>query len=29
MCGVLGLAIPLGMLIYLFLPGIRRAFGIQ
>ena len=29
MCGILGLAIPLGILIYLLLPGIRRAFGIQ
>lgn len=29
MCGLLGLAIPLGILIYLLLPGIRRAFGIQ
>lgn len=29
MCGILGLAIPLGILIYLLLPGIRRAFGVQ
>lgn len=29
MCGILGLAIPVGILIYLLLPGIRRAFGVQ
>ena len=29
MCGLLGLAIPVGILIYLLRPGIRRAFGIQ
>jgi hypothetical protein len=29
MCGILGLAIPLGILIYLLLPGTRRAFGMQ
>jgi hypothetical protein len=29
MCGILGLGIPVGILIYLLLPGIRRAFGIQ
>jgi hypothetical protein len=29
MCGILGLLIPVGILIYLFLPGIRKAFGIQ
>lgn len=29
MCGVLGLAIPVGILVYLLLPGIRQAFGIQ
>ncbi len=27
MCGILGLAIPIGILIYLLLPGTRRAFG--
>lgn len=27
MCGFLGLIIPLGILIYLLLPGTRRAFG--
>ena len=27
MCGILGLAIPLGLLIYLLLPGTRQAFG--
>lgn len=27
MCGILGLAIPLGILIYLLLPGTRQAFG--
>lgn len=27
MCGFLGLVIPLGILIYLLLPGTRRAFG--
>lgn len=27
MCGLLGLAIPLGLLIYLLLPGTRQAFG--
>jgi hypothetical protein len=29
MCGLLCLVIPLGMLLYLLLPGIRRTFGIQ
>jgi hypothetical protein len=29
MCGILGLAIPLGILIYLLLPGTRQAFGLQ
>jgi uncharacterized membrane protein (DUF2068 family) len=29
MCGILGLAIPVGILVYLLLPGIRQAFGIQ
>jgi hypothetical protein len=29
MCGILGLAIPVGILIYLLRPGIRQAFGIQ
>jgi hypothetical protein len=29
MCGILGLAIPVGILIYLLLPGIRKAFEIQ
>jgi len=29
MCGILGLLIPVGILIYLLLPGIRKAFGIQ
>jgi hypothetical protein len=29
MCGLLGLAVPAGMLIYLLLPGVRRAFGIK
>lgn len=29
MCGILGLAIPLGILIYLLLPGTRRVFGMQ
>jgi hypothetical protein len=29
MCGILGLAIPAGILIYLLLPGIRKAFEIQ
>jgi hypothetical protein len=29
MCGILGLAIPVGILIYLLLPGIRRVFGMQ
>ena len=27
MCGLLGLAIPLGILIYLLLPGTRQVFG--
>jgi hypothetical protein len=29
MCGILGLAIPVGILIYLLLPGTRRVFGMQ
>jgi len=29
MCGILGLAIPVGILIYLLRPGIRQAFGMQ
>jgi hypothetical protein len=29
MCGILGLAIPVGILIYLLLPGTRRLFGMQ
>jgi hypothetical protein len=29
MCGILGLAIPAGILIYLLLPGTRRVFGMQ
>jgi hypothetical protein len=29
MCGILGLLIPIGILIYLLLPGIRKAFGVQ
>ena len=29
MCGILGLAIPVGILIYLLRPGIRQTFGIQ
>jgi hypothetical protein len=29
MCGILGLLIPAGILIYLLLPGTRRAFGVQ
>ena len=29
MCGILGLLIPAGILIYLLLPGTRRVFGIQ
>ncbi len=29
MCGILGLLIPVGILIYLLLPGIRKAFEIQ
>jgi hypothetical protein len=29
MCGILGLLIPVGILIYLLLPGTRRTFGIQ
>jgi hypothetical protein len=28
-CGILGLAIPVGILIYLLLPGTRRVFGMQ
>jgi len=28
MCGILGLAIPVGILIYLLRPGIRQAFGV-
>ncbi len=27
MCGILGLAVPIGILIYLLLPGTRRAFA--
>ena len=27
MCGIMGLAIPLGILIYLLQPGVRQAFG--
>lgn len=27
MCGILGLGIPVGILIYLILPGTRQAFG--
>jgi hypothetical protein len=29
MCGILGLALPVGILIYLLLPGTRRVFGMQ
>jgi hypothetical protein len=29
MCGLLGLAIPAGILIYLVMPKVRQAFGIQ
>ena len=29
MCGILGLAIPAGILIYLLLPSTRRVFGMQ
>jgi hypothetical protein len=29
MCGALGLLVPAGMLVYLLLPGIRKAFGLQ
>jgi hypothetical protein len=29
MCGFLGLLIPVGILIYLLLPGTRKAFGMQ
>jgi hypothetical protein len=29
MCGILGLLIPIGILVYLLLPGIRKAFGVQ
>jgi hypothetical protein len=29
MCGILGLAIPAGILIYLLLPGTRQVFGMQ
>jgi hypothetical protein len=29
MCGILGLAIPAGILIYLLLPRTRRVFGMQ
>ena len=29
MCGILGLLIPAGILIYLLLPGTRRAFGAE
>jgi hypothetical protein len=29
MCGILGLAIPVGILIYLLLPGTRRVFRMQ
>lgn len=28
MCGILGLLIPVGILVYLLLPGIRKSFGI-
>jgi hypothetical protein len=29
MCGILGLLVPVGILIYLLLPSIRQAFGVQ
>jgi hypothetical protein len=29
MCGIMGLAIPVGILIYLLRPSIRQAFGMQ
>jgi hypothetical protein len=28
-CGILGLLVPAGILIYLLMPGTRRAFGMQ
>jgi hypothetical protein len=29
MCGILGLLIPAGILVYLLRPGIRQAFGVE
>jgi hypothetical protein len=29
MCGILGLLIPVGILVYLLRPSIRQAFGVQ
>jgi hypothetical protein len=29
MCGLMGLAVPIAVLVYLLLPGTRKAFGIQ